>query len=57
MKYNYFNISGHGTYKHEGTIYASLVGTVEITNKLITVNAIKAKYTPQIGDIVIGRVV
>lgn len=33
-----------------------MLGTVETTNKLITVNPIKSKYSPQIGDIVIGRV-
>ena len=32
------------------------MGTVEITNKLIMVNPLKSKYTPQVGDIVVGRV-
>lgn len=32
------------------------MGTVEITNKLIIVNPLKSKYTPQVGDIVVGRV-
>ena len=49
--------SGHGTYKRGGAIYASLMGTVEITNKLIMVNPIKSKYAPQTGDIVVGRIV
>lgn len=33
------------------------MGTVEITNKLIIVNPLKSKYSPQIGDIVVGKVV
>jgi exosome complex RNA-binding protein Rrp4 len=33
------------------------MGTVEITNKLIIVNAIKSRYQPQTGDIVVGRIV
>jgi len=48
--------SGHGTYKVNNVIFSSLMGTVEITNKLIVVNPLKSKYQPQIGDIVIGRV-
>ena len=35
---------------------ASVMGSVEITNKLIIVKPIKSKYSPQIGDIVVGRV-
>lgn len=50
-------ISGHGTYRVENRIYSSLLGTVEITNKLIIVNAIKNRYQPQTGDIVVGKVV
>jgi exosome complex RNA-binding protein Rrp4 len=30
---------------------------VEITNKLIIVNALKNRYLPQTGDIVVGKVV
>lgn len=48
--------SGHGTYLHEGGIYSSLLGTVEKTNKLIIVSPLKCCYSPQIGDIVVGRV-
>jgi exosome complex component RRP4 len=49
--------SGHGTYKTDNQIYSALMGTVEITNKLIIVNAIKSRYQPQTGDIVVGRIV
>lgn len=48
--------SGHGTYRVDNKIHASVLGTVEITNKLIIVNPLKAKYSPQVGDIVVGRV-
>jgi exosome complex component RRP4 len=33
-----------------------LLGTVEKTNRLITVNPLRCCYSPQIGDIVVGRV-
>jgi hypothetical protein len=49
-------LSGHGTYRVDNKIHASVLGTVEITNKLIIVNPLKAKYSPQVGDIVVGRV-
>lgn len=48
--------SGHGTYRIDNKIHASVLGTVEITNKLIIVNPLKSKYSPQVGDIVVGRV-
>lgn len=41
--------------KHE--LYASLAGTVERVNKLVSVIVTHARYTPQIGDVVVGRVV
>jgi len=40
----------------DNAIHASVMGTVEITNKLIIVNPLKSKYNPQVGDIVVGRV-
>ena len=49
--------SGHGTYRIDNRIFSSLLGTVEITNKLIIVNALKNRYLPQTGDIVVGKVV
>ena len=33
------------------------MGTVEITNKLIIVNPIKSRYSPQIGDIIVGKII
>ena len=51
-----FHISAHGTYIKNGGIYASVVGFVEKTNKMITVNPIKTKYKPEGGDLVVGKV-
>ncbi|KAG4304447.1 hypothetical protein PORY_002157 [Pneumocystis oryctolagi] len=51
---------GHGTYiKDKNTIYASVVGTVQRVNKLISVKPLKSRcrYLPEIGDLVVGRIV
>ena len=48
--------SAHGTYIKDGGIYASVVGIVEKTNKMITVNPIKTKYNPEGGDLVVGKI-
>lgn len=50
-------MNGHGTYEENGAIYSSVIGTVLQTNKLLSVSPLKAYYTPQIGDIVVGRVI
>lgn len=48
---------GHGTYTDgEGTVLSSVAGTVERVNKLLSVKPLKARYTAEIGDIVVGRV-
>ena len=52
--------SGHGTYTAgvDGTkIIASVAGTVTTTNKLLSVRPLRARYTPEIGDLVVGRIV
>ncbi|KAI9860429.1 MAG: exosome non-catalytic core subunit rrp4 [Trichoglossum hirsutum] len=45
---------GHGTYAGvDGVgIVASVAGTVSTTNKLLSVRAVRARYTPEIGDLV-----
>ncbi|KTW29486.1 exosome non-catalytic core subunit RRP4 [Pneumocystis jirovecii RU7] len=49
---------GHGTYvRDKNTVYASVVGTVQRVNKLISVKPLKSRYLPEIGDLVIGRIV
>ena len=52
----HYCFSGHGTYRQGHCIHAAVMGTVEITNKLIIVNPLRSKYVPQVGDIVVGRV-
>ncbi|KAI8979823.1 hypothetical protein BDF20DRAFT_913325 [Mycotypha africana] len=48
---------GHGTYTDgESTVYASVAGTVDRVNQLLSVKPLKARYTPEIGDIVVGRI-
>jgi exosome complex component RRP4 len=47
---------GHGTYVQNGQLIASLCGVVERVNKLITVRPLKARYMPEVGDVVVGRI-
>ncbi|KIV82129.1 hypothetical protein PV11_04258 [Exophiala sideris] len=50
---------GHGTYMTEGStvITATLAGPLRKTNKLLSVAPLRARYTPEIGDLVVGRIV
>lgn len=50
---------GHGTYTHPttSTITSSVAGTLLKTNKLLSVRPLRARYTPEIGDLVVGRIV
>lgn len=56
---------GHGTYlaeteESEGvgmSIVATVAGTVTKVNKLLSVKPLRARYTPDIGDLVVGRIV
>jgi exosome complex component RRP4 len=34
-----------------------VAGTVQVTNKLVSVRPLRARYTPEIGDLVVGRIV
>ncbi|KAK6337508.1 exosome non-catalytic core subunit rrp4 [Orbilia blumenaviensis] len=53
---------GHGTYlcqSHESgsqSIVSSLAGTISKTNKLLSIRALKFRYVPEIGDLVVGRI-
>jgi len=55
---------GHGTYlavaeegEEAGTrIVATVAGTVTKVNKLLSVKPLRARYTPDIGDLVVGRI-
>ena len=49
-------LKGHGTQVSEGELRATVSGVVERVNKLVSVKALKAKYTPETGDVVVGRI-
>ncbi|KAI0096066.1 hypothetical protein GGR51DRAFT_544386 [Nemania sp. FL0031] len=50
---------GHGTYTTllPPAIVSSVAGTLSKTNKLLSVRPLRARYTPEIGDLVVGRIV
>lgn len=51
---------GHGTYtagRDDKTIVSSLAGVVARTNKLLSVRPLRARYQPEVGDLVVGRIV
>ncbi|KAI2625758.1 hypothetical protein GGR54DRAFT_513276 [Hypoxylon sp. NC1633] len=50
---------GHGTYTTTDppAILSSVAGTLAKTNKLLSVRPLRARYTPEIGDLVVGRIV
>lgn len=47
---------GHGTFIEDDKLMASVIGTVEIVNKLIFVQPLKARYNGEVGDVVVGRI-
>ncbi|KAF9460557.1 hypothetical protein BDZ94DRAFT_1324024 [Collybia nuda] len=47
---------GHGTYVNDEEVIASVAGTIERVNKLVTVRAIRTRYNPEVGDLVVGRI-
>jgi exosome complex component RRP4 len=50
---------GHGTYvpQESSTIISTVAGTIQKTNKLLSVVPLRARYQPEIGDLVVGRIV
>ncbi|KAL8870468.1 MAG: hypothetical protein Q9174_003500 [Haloplaca sp. 1 TL-2023] len=50
---------GHGTTAHPSStaILATVAGTLLRTNKLLSIQPLRARYNPEIGDLVIGRIV
>lgn len=52
---------GHGTFAASddasSAIRSTLAGTLQKTNKLLSMVPLRARYTPEIGDLVIGRIV
>lgn len=49
---------GHGTFIQPQTtsIQATVAGTLQKTNKLISIRPLRARYTPEIGDLVVARI-
>lgn len=47
---------GHGTYLVGDKVISSVAGTVERTNKLVTVKSSWSRYAPEIGDTIVGRI-
>ncbi|KAK4049524.1 Exosome complex component rrp4 [Microbotryomycetes sp. JL201] len=47
---------GHGTYVHGDQVVASVAGSVERVNKLVSVKPLRTRYRPEVGDLVIGRI-
>lgn len=51
---------GHGTYiapaTTQPTIHSSLAGTLQRTNKLLSIHPLRSRYAPEIGDLVVGRI-
>ncbi|KAK6359018.1 exosome non-catalytic core subunit rrp4 [Orbilia brochopaga] len=52
---------GHGTYLSttadgSQSIVSSLAGTISKTNKLLSICALRFRYVPEIGDLVVGRI-
>uniref|UniRef100_A0A914QI26 Ribosomal RNA-processing protein 4 n=1 Tax=Panagrolaimus davidi TaxID=227884 RepID=A0A914QI26_9BILA len=50
-------MSGHGTFYGDEDIVASVAGSVRQVNKLLTVQPFKSRYSPDVGDVIVGRVV
>jgi exosome complex component RRP4 len=55
---NFLLSRGHGTFTPSATtIHSSVFGTILKTNKLLSVLPLRARYTPEIGDLIVGRIV
>lgn len=50
-------LKGHGTSEFDGQVVATLCGVVERVNKLVYVRALRSRYKPEVGDIIVGRVI
>ncbi|KAL6339921.1 hypothetical protein AAG906_035012 [Vitis piasezkii] len=49
-------LKGHGTLELDGEVVATLCGVVERVNKLVYIRTLRARYKPETGDIIVGRV-
>lgn len=49
-------VAGENTYKENEKVYSTHVGLVQYNERLVSVVALKAFYTPKVGDTIIGKV-
>jgi exosome complex component RRP4 len=49
-------LKGHGTYEHDGKMISCICGVVEKIGKLISVRPLRSRYIPNVGDVVVGRI-
>lgn len=49
-------VAGENTYKEDNKVYASRLGLVEYEDRKVNVIALRAFYTPKVGDTVIGTI-
>lgn len=49
-------MGGHGTYMDGGTLCCNVAGRVQFVGKLCTVKSMTARYVPEAGNIVVGRI-
>lgn len=47
---------GHGTFVENEVVTSSVAGVVERVNKLISVRAVRTRYNPEVGDLIVGRI-
>ena len=47
-------LRGHGTRVADGRLLATVCGTVERVNKLVSVRPLRTRYVPETGDVVLG---
>ncbi|XP_071717542.1 exosome complex component RRP4 homolog [Rutidosis leptorrhynchoides] len=50
-------LKGHGTTELEGEVVATVCGVIERVNKLVYVRTLRARYKPEVGDIIVGRII
>ncbi|KAK4788751.1 hypothetical protein SAY86_020070 [Trapa natans] len=50
-------LKGHGTSDLDGEVVATVCGVVERVNKLVYVRTLRARYKPEVGETIVGRVV
>lgn len=48
---------GHGTYSLKNVTYSAVAGQITKVNKLLSVDPLKGRYSPETGDHIIGRII